>query len=147
MNFSYFWGFSCLKIMLLIVWCRCTRYDFLLVEILIFVVKTWVYKDQKSFIIQIARIHINDLNRNISYWIFFKGLFDFTLLCSFHLWFVLRDNFSLIPVSTLNTAFVVQTALMQACLYGHWKVVQILVLFKANVSEHQLFLVFLLSQN
>lgn len=27
-----------------------------------------------------------------------------------------------------------QTALMQACLYGHWKVVQILVLFKANVS-------------
>jgi hypothetical protein len=28
---------------------------------------------------------------------------------------------------------------MQACLYGHWKVVQILVLFKANVSEDQLF--------
>ena len=27
---------------------------------------------------------------------------------------------------------------MQACLYGHWKVVQILVLFKANVSEHHL---------
>ncbi|GJN36585.1 hypothetical protein PR202_gb25461 [Eleusine coracana subsp. coracana] len=25
------------------------------------------------------------------------------------------------------------TALMQACLYGHWKVVQILILFKANV--------------
>jgi hypothetical protein len=27
---------------------------------------------------------------------------------------------------------------MQACLYGHWKVVQILVLFKANVSERYL---------
>jgi hypothetical protein len=34
--------------------------------------------------------------------------------------------------------YTAQTALMQACLYGHWKVVQILVLFKANVSEHYL---------
>lgn len=29
--------------------------------------------------------------------------------------------------------FVEQTALMQACQYGHWEVVLTLVLFKANV--------------
>lgn len=29
--------------------------------------------------------------------------------------------------------FVEQTALMQACQYGHWEVVMTLVLFKANV--------------
>ncbi|KAJ3693363.1 hypothetical protein LUZ60_008843 [Juncus effusus] len=28
-----------------------------------------------------------------------------------------------------------QTALMQACLYGHWKVVQTLILFKANIYK------------
>ncbi|KAL6638754.1 hypothetical protein ACP70R_023613 [Stipagrostis hirtigluma subsp. patula] len=32
-----------------------------------------------------------------------------------------------------------QTALMQACLYGHWKVVQILVLFKANIHRRDCF--------
>ncbi|KAF0900983.1 hypothetical protein E2562_037164 [Oryza meyeriana var. granulata] len=32
-----------------------------------------------------------------------------------------------------------QTALMQACLYGHWKVVQILVLFKANIHKKDCF--------
>ncbi|XP_062191768.1 probable E3 ubiquitin-protein ligase XBOS35 isoform X1 [Phragmites australis] len=32
-----------------------------------------------------------------------------------------------------------QTALMQACLYGHWKVVQILVLFKANIHRKDCF--------
>ncbi|KAL6842232.1 hypothetical protein ACP4OV_027880 [Aristida adscensionis] len=31
------------------------------------------------------------------------------------------------------------TALMQACLYGHWKVVQILVLFKANIHRRDCF--------
>ncbi|OEL17649.1 putative E3 ubiquitin-protein ligase XBOS35 [Dichanthelium oligosanthes] len=32
-----------------------------------------------------------------------------------------------------------ETALMQACLYGHWKVVQILVLFKANIHWRDCF--------
>lgn len=32
-----------------------------------------------------------------------------------------------------------QTALMQACLYGHWKVVQTLVLFKANIHKKDCF--------
>ncbi|VAI83477.1 unnamed protein product [Triticum turgidum subsp. durum] len=31
------------------------------------------------------------------------------------------------------------SALMQACLYGHWKVVQILVLFKANIHKKDCF--------
>ena len=28
-----------------------------------------------------------------------------------------------------------QTALMQACQYGHWEVVQTLIIFKANVWQ------------
>jgi E3 ubiquitin-protein ligase XBAT32/33 len=35
--------------------------------------------------------------------------------------------------------YTAQTALMQACLYGHWKVVQILVLFKANIHRRDCF--------
>ena len=37
-----------------------------------------------------------------------------------------------------------QTALMQACQYGHWEVVQILMLFKANVRSLSLLLAGLL---
>ena len=40
-------------------------------------------------------------------------------------------NFTFI---TINNCVLLQTALMKACQYGHWEVVQTLMLFKANVS-------------